>query len=270
MFGWFRSRVCRIAIGHRFPRDGDASPLTLHYRLWWQRSHSNLVVADAFPVSPTPTADSPRAANRRRHRFHDGGLRGNAGLRRRTCALWDKLASRCHGHRPARGCHHFAKWHAHLPTVAFNGWTSSSLPGHRKRCWHYRIAGSEQGVVARLLPYETSNLARYRTGCLNRQPCDGMPLEMASSVTSCNLLLTWQSHSQRGERLSVHQPRGRPPEKDQIMSTAALFLADSLSDLHLKDFSTEIQDSGRVKLGGGFSPLSKPPLSKTRPTTFTR
>jgi hypothetical protein len=48
------------------------------------------------------------------------------------------------------------------------------------------------------------------------------------------------------------------------MSTAALLLAESLSDLHLKDFLTETQDSGKVKLGGGFSPLSKLPRSKTR------
>lgn len=53
-------------------------------------------------------------------------------------------------------------------------------------------------------------------------------------------------------------------KKDQIMSKSVLLLAESLSDLYLKDFPREVQDNGKVKLGGGFSPRPKPPVSKTR------
>jgi hypothetical protein len=37
-----------------------------------------------------------------------------------------------------------------------------------------------------------------------------------------------------------------------------------LPDLYLKDFPEEIQDHGKVELGGGFSSLPKPPVSKIR------
>jgi hypothetical protein len=48
------------------------------------------------------------------------------------------------------------------------------------------------------------------------------------------------------------------------MSEEELPLTSLPSYLYLKDFPRVIQDNGKVKLGGGFSSLSKPPISKCR------
>ena len=48
------------------------------------------------------------------------------------------------------------------------------------------------------------------------------------------------------------------------MFKRASLLEKLLSDLYLKDFRTEVQDNGRLKLGGGFSPLPKAAVNKLR------
>jgi len=48
------------------------------------------------------------------------------------------------------------------------------------------------------------------------------------------------------------------------MPKEVLLLTGLPSKAYLKDFPREIQDNGMVKLGGGFSSLSKPPMGKLR------